>query len=208
MLVKDLYGIDFTALHGASRLDKEHAAKLYDMFKEDWSKHTPGDEYDLMKRFTDSLNMSELFEIVDEDEYVGKLYGTYKSDIDKMLEKMRDESNAKFAREHCAEANPGEAFTMAMYMVDAIRLMKNMNPAYVKKIFIEIAMVGVTGISPDRKSGYKIESFPDKDFSGKEFLAWYYVSGKIACPDILPSLQLPYEESYKLAEQIFNSGNK
>ena len=66
-------------------------------------------------------------------------------------------------------------------------------------------MLGCGGISPDQKSGYKVNSIPDKDFGGYQLLAYYYVSWAIAIPEQLDMLQLPFKKAYETATQMYNA---
>lgn len=68
----------------------------------------------------------------------------------------------------------------------------------VKDIAYEIAMLGRTGISPEKK-GYKLNKIPGTTFTGYRLLAYYYVSWAIALPEVLEDLQMPFEKEYELA---------
>ena len=50
---------------------------------------------------------------------------------------------------------------------------------------------------------YKLAAFPSKDFSGYEFLAYYYVSWAQAFPEMLLETGLPFHHAYELARQMF-----
>jgi hypothetical protein len=73
---------------------------------------------------------------------------------------------------------------------------------FIKKCAFEIATLGMGGISPDKKEGYKIPSI-DKDFGGYEMLAYYYVSWALAIPDKVKMLGLPFDTAYQNALQMF-----
>ena len=74
-----------------------------------------------------------------------------------------------------------------------------------KAIALEIAMLGTDGIRPGRDD-YKLNAFPNKIFSGYQMLAWYYVSFKLALPDIVDQLGLNYEKEYEMADKL-NTAN-
>jgi hypothetical protein len=93
---------------------------------------------------------------------------------------------------------------MSMYMLGAMQDLDKFSARDVHKIAIEIAMVGVNGISPNNK-GYKIPSIPNREFGGYEFLAWYYVSWARAIPEKLSSLGLPFHDAYESALQLYNN---
>jgi hypothetical protein len=72
----------------------------------------------------------------------------------------------------------------------------------IKKIAFEIALQGTQGYSPDKKD-YTINLIPGKTFSGYHILAYYYVSWAISAPEILPQLQLPFDDEYKMAKSMY-----
>jgi hypothetical protein len=53
-----------------------------------------------------------------------------------------------------------------------------------------------------KKNGYKVPQIDGQEFSGYRLLAFYYVSWKLAMPEYLESLHLPFDEEYKLAIQM------
>ena len=52
------------------------------------------------------------------------------------------------------------------------------------------------------KQGFKPHHAPGKTFSGQHLLAWYYVSWKLAIPEMVENLQLPYGKEYGMAVQL------
>lgn len=92
---------------------------------------------------------------------------------------------------------------MSMYMLGALEYFDGMDKMDIKKIAFEIAMIGTTGISPDKKSGYKVPSIPGKDFGGYQLLAYYYVSWALAIPEMLASLNLPFDNAWAAAQQMW-----
>ena len=92
---------------------------------------------------------------------------------------------------------------MSMYMLGALKYFQDMDKKEIKKIAFEIAMLGVSGISPEKQSGYKVPSMPDKDFGGYQLLAYYYVSWAIAVPEMLDQLNLPFSTAYQTALSMF-----
>ncbi|KAB2959088.1 MAG: hypothetical protein F9K13_11365 [Candidatus Methylomirabilis oxygeniifera] len=71
----------------------------------------------------------------------------------------------------------------------------------IKEIAYEIALLGTQGFSPDQE-GYKINAIPEKIFSGHHILAFYYVSWKLAIPEMLSQLHLPYDREFELAMKL------
>ena len=63
-----------------------------------------------------------------------------------------------------------------MFMVDALQYFDNKPLDEIKKVALEIAMLGTQGINP-AKDNYILSSISSKKFSGYHLLAYYYVSG-------------------------------
>ena len=49
---------------------------------------------------------------------------------------------------------------------------------------------------------------PGLDLGGYAFLAFYYVSWALAEPDKLPTINLPFDEAYKLATKLYQKKDK
>ena len=64
----------------------------------------------------------------------------------------------------------------------------------------------MNGISPDKKSGYKVTTLNGEDMSGCKLLAYYYISWKIAFPDKVSALGLPFEKEYAQAVELGKAG--
>jgi hypothetical protein len=125
---------------------------------------------------------------------------------DALSEEDVDVANADFALRHQDGADPTETLMMSMYMLGAMQYFDTLEPQEVHRIALEIALVGVKGISPQKK--YSIKSIPEKEFGGYEFLAYYYVSWARAIPDKLDHLGLPFSKAYESALQMYNGKNK
>ena len=95
---------------------------------------------------------------------------------------------------------------MTMYMLGAMEYFDTLDSQDVHRIALEIAMVGVSGISPKKK--YSIKSIPNKEFGGYEFLAYYYVSWARAIPHMLEKIGLPFSKAYEAALGMYNRKNK
>jgi hypothetical protein len=96
----------------------------------------------------------------------------------------------------------GLNMAVVMFMGGALQFFEDKNKDEIKKIAFEIAMQGTQGYDPN-VSNYKLSSIPNKDFSGYQILAYYYVSWSIAMPEMLGELQLPFDEEYKVASTMF-----
>ena len=95
----------------------------------------------------------------------------------------------------------GTNMAVVMFMVDALQFFKNKDKEEIRKVAFEIAIQGTQGYSPEVKN-YRLNSIPNKTFTGYHILAYYYVSWAIALPDMLKEIQLPFDNEYQLALQM------
>jgi hypothetical protein len=73
----------------------------------------------------------------------------------------------------------------------------------IRDIARECAIKGMNGISVSGDDAYTLKAFPGKQFSGYEFLAYYYVSWALGEPDKLLDTGLPFHKAYSLARQMW-----
>lgn len=210
MHFKDMYGINLIGQYHPTKQELDHAKDLYDEFKAYLDTYKAGDEYEMLEYFVQSFNMEELVEIVDESQVTAGMKAdlSMKSDLKDLAEgalseEDADAANAFFALNHQDGADPTETMMMSMYMLGAMEYFNTLDAHDVHRIAIEIAMVGVTGINPQKK--YSIKSIPNKEFGGYQFLAYYYVSWARAIPEKLESLGLPFSKAYESALQMYNA---
>jgi Tfp pilus assembly protein PilF len=213
MHFKDMYGINLLGQYHPTKQEFDHAKDLYDEFKAYLNTFNPGDEYEMLEYFVQSFNMEDLVEIIDESQVTAGMKAdlSMKSDLKDLRggalsEEDVDVANAQFALNHQDGANPTETMMMSMYMLGAMEYFDTLEPQDVHRIALEIAMVGVTGIHPDKK--YSIKSIPDKEFGGYQLLAYYYVSWARAIPEKLDALGLPFSKAYESALQMYNAKNQ
>jgi len=211
MHFKDIYGINLIGQYQPTKREYEQAKDLYEEFKAYLDTYQAGDEYELVEYFSQSFNMEDLIEIMDESQvsYGMKADNSMKGDLkdlkhEALSREEADSANAQFAQNHQDGADPTETMMMAMYMLGAMEFLDNYTIEDVHRIAIEIAMEGVKGIDP-KKKGYSIKSLPSKQFGGYEFLAYYYVSWARAIPEKLNSLGLPFSCAYESALQMYNA---
>lgn len=214
MHLKEIYGIDIIKEYHPTKQEFDQAKDLYDEFKAYLNTYHPGDEYEMMEYFVQSLDMEDMIEIRDEDEIINQNQPKTQPDsIEDLIEQAPsaedvDVANAQFALDHQDGADAVETMMMSMHMLGAMEYFDTLPDEEVKKIAVEIAMVGITGISP--KKSYSLKSIPDKEFSGYKLLAYYYVSWARSMPDSLKKLQLPFDKAYETALGLYNNkhGNK
>jgi len=210
MHFKEMYGINLIGQYRPTRQELVHAKDLYEEFKEYLKTYNNGDEYELLEYYVQSFNMMDYVEIVDEAQVTAGMKAdlSMKGDLkdlakDALTREEANDANAEFARNHQDGANPVETMMMSMYMLAAMQYFDTLQKHDVHRIALEIAMVGVTGIHPDKK--YSIKSMPGKEFGGYEFLAYYYVSWARAIPEKLEGLGLPFSKAYESALQMYNA---
>ena len=210
MHFKDIYGIDLLHEYSPSKLEFDQAKDLYDEFKAYLDSYKAGDEYEMMEYFVLSLKMEDLVEMMDESQMTNGIRAdvSLESDLKEcgksaLSEEDGNVANAEFALNHQDGADPTETMMMAMYMLGAMEYFDTLDSQDVHRIALEIAMVGVTGISPKKK--YSIKSIPNKEFGGYQLLAYYYVSWARAIPEKLDALGLPFSKAYESALEMYNA---
>ncbi len=199
--LKELYGLNFLHYYKPNQQEMKEAEDLYEEYKAYRADYKPGEEYEMVMYFIEQLDCEEFFEIFNENDYSST--GNAKNTASDESERM--EATQEFNEKHKDGEDPNLTFMMSMYMMGAMEYFEKKPMSEIKKIAFEIAMLGCGGISPDQKSGYKVNSIPDKDFGGYQLLAYYYVSWAIAIPEQLDMLQLPFKTAYDTAKQMYDA---
>ena len=203
-MLKKLYGIDLRKQYQATKLQMEQAQDLFDEYEAYEESFKDGDEYELIEYFATSLRMTDFISLKDklpknetpafDDEEPARSH----------LTPEEQEQQDAFDKTYGEHKNPLLDMMVTMYMVAALEYFDGMPMEEIRKIAFQIAMLGVGGIDPNKK-GYQILAMPDKQFSGHELLAYYYVSWKIAEPEKLKMLGLPFDDNYITAKQMFDA---
>lgn len=199
--LKELYGLNFLHYYKPNQQEMKEAEDLYEEYKAYRADYKPGEEYEMVMYFIEQLDCEEFFETFNENDYSST--GSAKNTASDESERM--EATQDFNEKHKDGEDPNLTFMMSMYMMGAMEYFEKKPMSEIKKIAFEIAMLGCGGISPDQKSGYKVNSIPDKDFGGYQLLAYYYVSWAIAIPEQLDMLQLPFKTAYATAKQMYDA---
>lgn len=219
MHLEKLYGLRFYQQYKPTKKELDMAKDLYAEYQA-YDDYKPGEEYELIEYFVETFNAEPLISMKPETEYLDE-------SIDKMLhadaereavlgpdtpmggnsyDGLTDEQKERqdtFFKQNKDGDDPMKTMMMAMYMLGALEYFEGMPKQKIKVIAMEIAMKGVTGISPDKKSGYSVPSMPGKDFGGYQFLAYYYVSWALAIPEQLAALNLPFDTAWQTAQQMY-----
>jgi hypothetical protein len=211
--LKDLYGIDILSQYKALPNEKKESERMWLEFLDYRKDRKPGEEYEIVKHWGEDLKMNQYFELVDEEDFrnAPKTVEEVLQSIEQDPFGMEIDKNFKEKEMHKfleSQNALGSNQAVMWYMVDALKFFSGMSKEKIKGIAFEIALIGTQGISPAEGNIYKVGSIPGKDFSGYHLLAYYYVSFKLAVPEMVNDLGLPYDNEYKAALTIHNSKDK
>lgn len=186
---RDLIGLDFITELSLPADELRQANDLYKKFIAVLQTFKPGYEWTLVEHVLSEMRCEEFFTIVYEKNAFEK-----------------EESTKVFQERYSSGDDFALNMIIKMYMVDAIKELKQLPIEQVKKIAIEIAYLGMSGINPDQKSGYFVSSLDNKDMDGAQVLAYYFVSWKISFPKAISKLGLPFDKEYEEALLLIDEG--
>lgn len=219
MHFEHLFGLRFYQEYKPTRAQFDQAKDFYDEFLA-YDDYKPGEEYELVEYFMDSLHAERFMSILPLSDYFDDSFDRMEktkamrdaalgedapvggNSFDGLTEEQKKNQDDFYAQNKDGE-DPMKTMMMSMYMLGALEYFDGMDKMEIKKIAFEIAMIGTTGISPDKKSGYKVPSIPEKDFGGYQLLAYYYVSWALAMPEMLASLGLPFDTAWATAQEMW-----
>ena len=207
MQFNELFGIDVIKNFKATPSELKLAQGFYDEYLQYKDDKDPAEEYELVLHWAEDLKLEKNFELVNENEYRNK-----RTNIDNLLSSIeedpydleskdpyKDREMKKFQE---SQKSMGTNMAVVMFMLGALEYFEEMPKEKIKPIAFEIAMHGTQGYRPD-KDDYRISLIPGKTFSGYHILAYYYISWKLAVPEMLSQLNLPYDEEYNLALTMY-----
>lgn len=219
MHFEHLFGLRFYQEYKPTRAQFDQAKDFYDEFLA-YDDYKPGEEYELVEYFMDSLHAERFMSILPLSDYFDDSFDRMEktkamrdaalgedapvggNSFDGLTEEQKKNQDDFYAQNKDGE-DPMKTMMMSMYMLGALEYFDGMDKMEIKKIAFEIAMIGTTGISPDKKSGYKVPSIPEKDFGGYQLLAYYYVSWALAIPEMRASLGLPFDTAWATAQEMW-----
>lgn len=111
----------------------------------------------------------------------------------------KEEETRKFLEE---QKKIGLNMAVVMFMINAMNYFNRHPAIHAYNVLVQIATIGLNGINPDHK-GYKVSLIPDREFSGYQLLAYYYITCLRSRPDMLRQLQLPYDKEYSCALSLY-----
>ena len=202
--IKDLYGVDLLKQFNAQLPEIKAAERMWNEFLEYRTDRKPAEEYELIQHWGEDLKLENYFELVDEIDYRNNPKTV--EDVLKSIEEdpfgTEVDKNAKERKMQAfleREDVIGTNDAVIWFMVDALQYFEKMPIDKIKSIAYEIAMIGAQGINPANGNQYKVPSIPTKEFSGYHLLAYYYTAWKLAIPDKVEMLGLPYNKEYEIA---------
>jgi tetratricopeptide (TPR) repeat protein len=205
---KNLFGIDLIKDFQATTIELKQAQDFYQEYQEYKTDKDPAEEYELVLNWAEDLKLDKNFELVDELQYRSK-----RLDIDNLLDSIEKDpydldsidpyKTIEMEKFQQSQEEIGSNMAVVMFMVDALNYFEGKSNESIKKIAFEIAMQGTHGYSPDKKD-YRINSIPNKLFSGYQILAYYYVSWALAMPDQVDKLGLDYGKEFAAAKMMIN----
>jgi hypothetical protein len=205
---KDLFGIDFISDFKPDPFELKSAKRMYNEYLDYKDDRSPAEEYELIENWAKDLKLDNNFILIDEIDHFNK-----KSSVENILKSIEDDpydlkgNQRSKLREHknFMESQKDIGFNNAVmwFMVDALKFFRELPLSEIKKIAIEIAMLGTQGISPEVQS-YKLTNIPNKVFTGYHLLAYYYVSWALTDTAMLKELNLPFSAEYEMAKGIAN----
>lgn len=214
LLWKELYGVDRVLDFKPTPQEKRMAEGLYEEFRDYREDRQPAEEYEMLQHWADDLKLSPFFSLLKEADYHGRGKVEGSPSLQDALDRIEADPLDQFANDPVREeemrtfmesrSKHGLDTAVVMFMVDALGTLGALPKSKVKEIAFEIAMLGTQGIEPG-KQGYKLHHLSSKTFSGSHLLAYYYVSWKLAIPEMLNQLQLPYDEEFAVAEQFIKA---
>jgi tetratricopeptide (TPR) repeat protein len=164
------------------------AEKLYALWKEKSTDLSPGSEYDIVDSFGEFLGIRDWY--------------TWKPDRgfippEGILDDVEKEGTTN------PELLKAKAPASVMYLLDALQQFSTMEPDEIKRIVLEIAVMGQEGLdysSPDEK--YRLKSLPQKAMSGLQLMCLMYAGFKQVAPEMDPEMDL--EKEYQQALGLWN----
>lgn len=204
--VDNLFGTSLEAKYPLSPMEKSQLDQFWNEFLEYRLDRAPGEEYELVQNWANDLGLDSYFKLKpdpsnstngkDPNEVIEKLETTQFGSDD--LTPEEDQEMKKFL---AANADIKINMAVFLHMVDALKFFKKLETRQIQEIAMELAMLGSTGIDPN-KPGYKVSFQKGKGFSGQKVLAYLYVSMALGLPDHLSELNMPFDKEFDLARKL------
>jgi hypothetical protein len=167
--------------------------QLYKRWQESMVDFKPGDEYDLVDAFADTLRLEGWYE--------------WRQDEDKPAPAEREQdgmgpeggpTNLEYLQQ------PEAQMAITMYMLGALKRFEGMHEREIMQIAGEIALIGNTGIDyTDTSKKHELRFLPGARFSGLHLLAIMYVGFQLVNPEL--DTGLPLAGAYADALQLYEA---
>lgn len=207
---KELYGVDILKQYNALPFEMKEAERMWAEYLDYRKDRKPGEEYEIVQHWGEDLRMENYFELVDENDYRAR-----PKTVEEVMESMKDDPYGVDVDKNFKDRQTKDFLTsqeaigtnlaVMYFMVDALQFFDKMPKDKIKAIAFEIALIGTQGINPASGHTYRVNSIPEKEFSGYNLLGYYYVSWSLAIPEMVDKLNLPYNNEYKLAVSLFDA---
>jgi tetratricopeptide (TPR) repeat protein len=199
----NLFGISYVSDFNPNKFEQNLAQKFYDEYLEYRDDRQFGEEYELVQHWGEDLKLDAYFELLNETKYhernnPASLLKNIEEDPYGELDPDKEKKLNEFLEN---QSSDDINIPVVAYMVDAIKFFKPLSDMEIKKVAMEIALLGSHGISPNSDQKYKVAAIPNSSFTGTQLLAYFYVSFKLALPEVLPELKLPYDKEYEMASK-------
>lgn len=202
----NLFGTFLESNYPLSQKEKSMLDQFWGEFQEYRKDREPGEEYELVQNWANDLELDVYFQFKPDPTNSKK-----GKDPIEVLEKIESDplGSEDLSKEEEAEmkkfidANSDLKINMAvcLHMVSAIRFFKNLETLRIQEIAMELALLGQTGIDPN-KQGFRVSFQKGEGISGQKVLAYLYVSLAISLPDLLAELKMPFAREYDLANKM------
>lgn len=169
--VDDLYGTSLEAKYPLNPKEKAQLDQFWNEFQEYRLDREAGEEYELVQNWANDLGLDSYFKLKSDPSNIAK-----GKNLEEVIEKLETTSfgSEDLSPEEEQEmkkfvtANADIKINMAVFfhMVDALKFFKKMDSRQTQEIAMELAMLGSTGIDPN-KPGYKVSFQKGKGFTGQ-----------------------------------------
>ena len=204
MHFRDLFGVDTIPNYKATSAQIRTSQKLYEQFLVMKQTRQPADEYNLIDRWAEELNLKKYYELVDESEY------RKKTNFENVLKEIEDDPfdlNKPLPNDALKEPlnydkEPAGKMAVTLYCLDALQYFIDKTPEQIKEIGFEIAMLGRHGLNPhDSNKKLHIATIPNREFTALQLLAFMFVAWQTIDPTA--DLNLKFKNEYEAAKQMF-----
>jgi hypothetical protein len=205
---RDLFAYDMSQLFKATSPQMKFAKEFY----ADYLMYQKGNKaleaHELIRKWAKELQIDAYFSLIDENEYRSKASGgvgsqSTEAEFSHLPSPPVEEEKGQGVPEDIQPEPAGQA-AVIMYCLSALQYFETKDLSEIQKVGFEIAMLGRQGIdSAKTDKKYRLQSIPDKEFTGLQLLAYMYVAFQVIDPflDTGLAFKTEYEEAKKMHEK-------